>query len=71
MSVIDDILEMHKYEPLDEMTLFSITDAIKKSCSGDYDLVLTRDGEKILIDFKFETPEEAVIFKLRYGQWMY
>ena len=66
MSIIRDILETHKYEPLDSMTKQSIESMIRESCSGEYEILLTGDNENVLIEFRFGNPEDAVVFKLRY-----
>ena len=68
---VRSILEKFIYEPADATTASHIKAVLDKVYGNEVDLKINVGydyNEYLFVRFEFETEEDAVIFKLRYGQ---
>ena len=66
-NIIQEIFNLFIYEPTDELTARNIEKLVKSSCPGNYEVACSFEDTRPKLKFKFEDPEEAVIFRLKYG----
>jgi len=68
MSVIDDIIDQHRFEFADTITLLAIQNSIRYHCPGEYALQCSfgPPNNTLNVYITFLHPEDAVVFKLKY-----